>query len=110
MNTSHFRPRLRGVLLLLFLAVSSLAQEVQQPFIVETDVMIPMRDGIKLAANIFRPGGEGRFPTILMRTPYGKPDEKSGDAKPYIAGRLCDGRAGLPRARQIRRGMGPVSL
>jgi len=51
----------------------------------EIDVMIPMRDGTRLAANIFRPGAEGRYPVILMRTPYGKPDEKSGDAKRYTA-------------------------
>ena len=46
--------------------------------------MIPMRDGTKLAANIFRPKADGRFPVILMRTPYGKPDEKWGEAKRYI--------------------------
>ena len=83
MNTSHSRSRLRGALLLLFLAISSLAQEVQ--FVFETDVQVPMRDGVKLAANIFRPKGDGRSPAILMRTPYGKPDEKSGDAKRYTA-------------------------
>jgi putative CocE/NonD family hydrolase len=85
MNTNYFRLSLRGVLLLMFLALASPAQEAQPLAIVEIDVMIPMRDGTKLAANIFRPRGEGRFPTILMRTPYGKPDEKSGDAKPYTA-------------------------
>ena len=31
-----------------------------------------MRDGVHLSANIFRPGENGRFPTILLRTPYGK--------------------------------------
>lgn len=31
-----------------------------------------MRDGIDLAANVFRPVGSGRLPTILIRTPYGK--------------------------------------
>ena len=85
MNTSHSSLRLPGALLLLFLALASPAQEAQPPLIVETDVMIPMREGTKLAANIFRPKGEGRFPAILMRTPYGKPDEKSGDAKRYTA-------------------------
>ena len=87
MNTSHSSLRLPGALLLLFLALALVtpAQEAQPPLIVETDVMIPMRDGTKLAANIFRPRGEGRFPAILMRTPYGKPDEKSGDAKRYTA-------------------------
>ena len=36
-----------------------------------------------LAANIFRPKGEGPFPVILMRTPYGKLDDKFGEAKRY---------------------------
>lgn len=32
-----------------------------------------MRDGVKLSANIFLPGdAQGRLPTILERTPYGK--------------------------------------
>src|SRR5262249_7391297 len=31
-----------------------------------------MRDGVRLATNVFRPDGKGRFPTILIRTPYGK--------------------------------------
>ncbi len=45
-----------------------------QEYEVETrkNVMIPMRDGTQLAANIFLPKAEGQFPTILIRTPYGK--------------------------------------
>ena len=44
---------------------------------VTRDVMIAMRDGVRLAADVYRPakGGvatEGRFPALLMRTPYGK--------------------------------------
>lgn len=35
-------------------------------------VMIPMRDRVRLAANIWTPGPNGRFPTILIRTPYDK--------------------------------------
>ena len=35
-----------------------------------------MRDGVQLAANIFRPQGDGPWPVILIRTPYGKGDEK----------------------------------
>ena len=31
-----------------------------------------MRDGVHLAANIYRPNEPVRFPTILVRTPYGK--------------------------------------
>jgi len=36
------------------------------------NVKIPMRDGTRLAANLFLPDAKGRFPVILMRTPYGK--------------------------------------
>jgi putative CocE/NonD family hydrolase len=38
----------------------------------EFDVKIPMRDGIKLSANIWRPKAKGRFPIIYMHTMYDK--------------------------------------
>ena len=40
------------------------------PGVVERDVRIPMRDGVRLAADVFRPAAEGRFPTLVHRTPY----------------------------------------
>src|SRR6516164_8055664 len=44
---------------------------------VERSVMVPMRDGVKLATDIYRPADlAGKLPVILMRTPYGK----QGDA------------------------------
>ena len=36
------------------------------------DVEIPMRDGVRLSANVFRPDTGARVPAILIRTPYGK--------------------------------------
>lgn len=33
---------------------------------------IPLRDGVELMAEIFRPKTEGKFPAILQQTPYGK--------------------------------------
>jgi hypothetical protein len=51
--------------------------------VVETDVMVPMRDGVKLATDIARPKGEGKFPIILMRTPYRK---NLGGAAVAVAG------------------------
>jgi putative CocE/NonD family hydrolase len=39
---------------------------------VEFDVPAQMRDGVKLCANVYRPEGGGPWPTLLMRTPYGK--------------------------------------
>jgi predicted acyl esterase len=35
-------------------------------------VRIPMRDGVNLSANIFRPLATGRWPVLLVRTPYDK--------------------------------------
>lgn len=55
------------------------------PFQFQRDVRVPMRDGVALAANVFLPNHGGPFPVILTRTPYGKGDEKSGDAKRYCA-------------------------
>ncbi len=37
-----------------------------------TTVMVPMRDGVKLATDVYRPEGDGRFPVLLYRTPYNK--------------------------------------
>jgi putative CocE/NonD family hydrolase len=55
------------------------------PYVYEKNAMIPMRDGTRLAANIYKPNNEGAFPVILKRTPYGKPGEQWGEAKRYIA-------------------------
>ncbi|MBP9232923.1 MAG: antibiotic hydrolase, partial [Phenylobacterium sp.] len=36
-----------------------------------------MRDGVKLAANVYRPAGNGPWPVVVSRTPYlkdGRPD------------------------------------
>jgi putative CocE/NonD family hydrolase len=39
--------------------------------VVDFDVAVPMRDGTRLRANIYRPS-EGRWPVLLTRLPYGK--------------------------------------
>jgi putative CocE/NonD family hydrolase len=38
----------------------------------EFDVPVPMRDGTILMADITRPVGDGPFPVLIERTPYGK--------------------------------------
>src|SRR5581483_3171894 len=40
--------------------------------IIEFDVPAAMRDGTVLRADVYRPAAPGVFPTLLMRTPYGK--------------------------------------
>jgi len=68
-----------------FLAVSLLAEETNRPFTFEADVKAPMRDGVQLAANIWRPKTEGSYPVILMRSPYGKMNEQWDEARRYTA-------------------------
>ena len=60
----------------------------QEAFEVEvrTEVKIPMRDGVELSANIFLPKAQGKYPVILIRSPYGKGNEKNGDGL-FYAGR-----------------------
>src|SRR5579863_5868670 len=52
--------------------------------VVLNNVAVPMRDGVVLRANVWLPNAEGRFPTLVYRTPYGKeaaPKEWSTFAK-----------------------------
>jgi putative CocE/NonD family hydrolase len=39
---------------------------------VERDVAVPMRDGVVLRVDIYRPDAAGKLPALLMRTPYSK--------------------------------------
>jgi putative CocE/NonD family hydrolase len=39
---------------------------------VERDVAVRMRDGTRLNADVYRPAAPGRYPAILLRTPYDK--------------------------------------
>ena len=45
-------------------------------------VRTPMRDGVHLVSDIWLPPGEGRYPVVLIRTPY----ERSGDF--YVPDRI----------------------
>ena len=36
----------------------------------ELNVPVPMRDGVRLSTDIYRPAAAGKFPVILIRTPY----------------------------------------
>jgi putative CocE/NonD family hydrolase len=38
----------------------------------ETSARVPMRDGVKLATDVYRPEKDGKHPAILVRTPYKK--------------------------------------
>ncbi len=55
--------------------VRTVVCKLQAPVRKET-VMVPMRDGVRLATDIYLPEAEGRYPVILLRSPY---DRKLGE-------------------------------
>ncbi len=58
-----------------------------QAITVEFDVPARMRDGVTLRADIYRPAGDGRWPVLLMRLPYGKSSPPDDTLIPHEAAR-----------------------
>jgi putative CocE/NonD family hydrolase len=55
--------------LLLWVSAAAAMPAPATPY-VERGVAVPMRDGVRLGADVFRPARAGRFPTLIERTPY----------------------------------------
>lgn len=73
----HHLTQPRLLVCLLQLAAPVLLGQQPSKVAVETGVMVAMRDGVKLATDIYKPEGQvGRFPVILTRTPYNKAGAK----------------------------------
>src|SRR5690242_10575670 len=54
-------------------------KQYKQERFVREEVMIPVRDGVKLQTVIFTPKEKtGPLPILLMRTPYGVPEDEKG--------------------------------
>ena len=51
---------------------------VQQRVKIEHDVRVPMRDGVTLVADHYFPAQVGNYPTILIRSPYGRGERFGG--------------------------------
>ena len=54
----------------------------QYDVVCDSNVMVPLRDGVSLATDIYFPAidgerVEGRFPVVLLRTPYNKLTERA---------------------------------
>jgi putative CocE/NonD family hydrolase len=84
----HLKLATRRIALATCLAVAVAYAAVAADFIVERDVMVPMRDGVRLATDVYRPAVDGkpsdeRLPVILTRTPYNK--SGAGAAAEYFA-------------------------
>lgn len=81
MNRIHTELKNLFVVVLLVVLTSICFAE-QYEVEVQTDVRVPMRDGIELSTNLFIPKAEGPLPAIIRRTPYNKGD------KTYYEGRF----------------------
>jgi uncharacterized protein len=71
-------------------AIAPIGAPAEEPYgiVVLKDVMVPMRDGVRLATDVHLParGGvaaPGRFPAVLERTPYNK-DESDSWARVFV--------------------------
>lgn len=78
-------PKLQTFLALaLLLSTGSLAQVVKRSpesdAVQHLGLVVPMRDGIRLAADLYLPHSAGHWPTVLIRTPYNR---KSGALNTY---------------------------
>jgi len=76
---------------------------------VKREVMIPMRDGVKLYTVIAIPKGVTHAPIVLTRTPYNAADRLHKEDSPYLAGQMVVGddiwaQAGFIRVFQDVRG------
>jgi len=64
--------KLKKHIILPFYSIESSPRNTHSNFKTEENMAIPMRDGILLRMNIYRPKSDGKFPAILIRLPYGK--------------------------------------
>lgn len=71
----------------------------------ETAISTKMRDGVELVSDLARPDVDGKFPTILVRTPYGRKPQMIGAKAEWWAKRGyvlvvqdCRGREEIGRA------------
>jgi putative CocE/NonD family hydrolase len=69
-----------------------LPAELEYGIVLAKDVMVTMRDGIRLATDVYRPARDGepvdgRFPTILCRTPYDKTDMRYSEIADFFTPR-----------------------
>ena len=79
MKKLYFLP----ILFLLFGQViaqeKSVLQQLDEIAIIDQKVMMPMRDGVRLATDIYRPKGDTPVPIIFSRTPYNFNSYRDGE-------------------------------
>lgn len=65
-------------------------QQLEQIAVIEKKVMMPMRDGIRLATDIYRPKTDKKVPIIFSRTPYNFATWQDGEQKTRTAAQALE--------------------
>ncbi|MGA9774194.1 MAG: CocE/NonD family hydrolase [Blastocatellia bacterium] len=63
---------LTAVSIAMLLNALTLGGQSERRAVKSIDVMLEMRDGVKLATSVYLPEGDGPWPVIVTRTPYSK--------------------------------------
>jgi len=66
--------------------------------LVERDVRIPMRDGIEISADVFRPDSPERFPAIFGFHPYRQESQTTAPIKPDAMATVTSTKPGVERS------------
>ena len=69
---------------------NNILEKIAEIAIIDQKVMMPMRDGIRLATDIYRPKTEGKVPIIFSRTPYNFNTWRGGEQNTRTAERAYD--------------------
>lgn len=85
MTISHNFFRFNCVIIVFLFVLNTYAQENQDESdstgVISKTELIIMKDGIKLATDVYLPSENGTYPAILVRTPYNKAGIKKGAEK-----------------------------
>ena len=71
-------------------AQNKVLQELEEIAIIDQKVMMPMRDGIRLATDIYRPKTDEKVPIIFSRTPYNFNSWGDGEQRTRTASRALE--------------------
>lgn len=61
-----------------------MSSEANYPIVVEKNLAMRARDGVTLYADVYRPDAPGRFPVLVIRTPYDKGADNALTEKAYF--------------------------
>lgn len=71
-------------------AQQSTLEALKEIAVIDQKVMMPMRDGIRLATDIYRPKGDQKVPIIFSRTPYNFNSWGDGEERTRTAARAYE--------------------